>query len=60
MTHPVIFLSLARLLPITLRTDYATRDVQYITDNSEEIRVMNNQLLLKTTGSTVTATKRGY
>ncbi|STR52694.1 Predicted ATP-binding protein involved in virulence [Klebsiella oxytoca] len=57
VTHPVIFLSLARLLPITLRTDYATRDVQYINDNSEEIRVMNNQLLLKTTGSTVTATK---
>jgi len=57
VTHPVIYLSLARLLPITLRTDYATRDVQYISDNSEEIRVMNNQLLLKTTGSTVTATK---
>lgn len=57
VTHPVIFLSLARLLPITLRTDYSTRDVQYIKDNSEEIRVMNNQLLLKTSGSSVTATK---
>ena len=57
VTHPVIFLSLARLLPITLRTDYSTRDVQYINDNSEEIRVMNNQLLLKISGSAVTATK---
>lgn len=57
VTHPVIFLSLARLLPITLRTDYSTRDVQYIKDNSEDIRIMNNQLLLKSTGSAVTATK---
>ncbi|WP_439291515.1 MULTISPECIES: AAA family ATPase [Rahnella] len=57
VTHPVIFLSLARLLPITLRTDYSTRDVQYINDNSEDIRVMNNQLLLKTSGSAVTATQ---
>ncbi|WP_278497516.1 AAA family ATPase [Pantoea vagans] len=57
VTHPVIYLSLARLLPITLRTDYATRDVQYINDNCEDIRIMNNQLLLKSTGSAVTATK---
>ncbi|HBY0992195.1 TPA: AAA family ATPase, partial [Klebsiella pneumoniae] len=57
VTHPVIFLSLARLLPITLRTDYSTRDVQYIKDNAEDIRVMNNQLLLKTSGSAVTATQ---
>lgn len=57
ITHPVIFLSLARLLPITLRTDYSTRDVQYINDNEEAIRVMNNQLLLKSNGSYVTATK---
>ena len=57
ITHPVIFLSLARLLPITLRNDYSTRDVQYITDNKEEIRAMNNQLLLKNNGSSVTATK---
>lgn len=57
ITHPVIFLSLARLLPITLRDNYSTRDVQYITDNKEEIRAMNNQLLLKNNGSSVTATK---
>lgn len=57
ITHPVIFLSLARLLPITLRNDYSTRDVQYITDNKEEIRAMNNQLLLKNNGNSVTATK---
>lgn len=57
VTHPVIFLSLARLLPITLRTDYSTRDVQYISDNSEDIRIMSNQLLLKNNGCSVTATK---
>lgn len=57
VTHPVIFLSLARLLPITLRTDYSTRDVQYINENSDEIRMMSNQLLLKNNGSSVTATK---
>ncbi|MDM2817754.1 AAA family ATPase [Citrobacter sp. Cpo102] len=57
VTHPVIFLSLARLLPITLRTDYSTRDVQYINENSDDIRIMSNQLLLKNNGCSVTATK---
>lgn len=57
VTHPVIFLSLARLLPITLRTDYSTRDVQYIKDNADDIRIMNNQLLLKSSGKSVTATQ---
>ncbi|EHG7584056.1 AAA family ATPase [Citrobacter rodentium] len=57
VTHPVIFLSLARLLPITLRTDYSTRDVQYINENADDIRIMSNQLLLKNNGCSVTATK---
>lgn len=57
VTHPVIFLSLARLLPITLRTDYSTRNEKYISDNSDDIRIMSNQLLLKNNGSSVTATK---
>ncbi|MCC4799063.1 AAA family ATPase [Enterovibrio norvegicus] len=57
VTHPVIFLSLARLLPITQRSGYSTRNEDYINNNSNEIRIMNNQLLLKSTGSSVTATK---
>lgn len=57
VTHPVIFLSLARLLPITLRTDYSTRDVEYIKKNADDIRIMSNQLLLKNNGCSVTATK---
>lgn len=55
--HPVIYLSLQRLIPITMRVDYVTRNEQYIIDNKEEIRAMSNQLLLKNNNGFVTATK---
>ena len=56
VTHPVIYLSLQRLLPITQRTAYAERDVQYIIDHSKEIKALNNKLLIKNITSKVTAT----
>lgn len=56
VTHPVIYLSLQRLLPITLRPEYSERDVQYIIDNKNEILSMNRRLLIKENGTSVTAT----
>lgn len=56
VTHPVIYLSLARLLPITARTDYKTRDVDYLIENSKYFRQLNNRLLKKSTSNLMTAT----
>ncbi|CQJ05291.1 AAA family ATPase [Yersinia frederiksenii] len=56
LTHPVIFLSLKRLLPITLRTTYSERSVEYIVKNSNKIMAMNNRLLIKNTSKNITAT----
>ncbi|MCM7883700.1 MULTISPECIES: AAA family ATPase [Enterobacter cloacae complex] len=56
VTHPVIYLSLQRLLPITLRPEYSERDVQYIIDNKKEILSMNRRLLIKENGTSITAT----
>ncbi|WP_409245943.1 AAA family ATPase [Enterobacter cloacae] len=56
VTHPVIYLSLQRLLPITLRPEYSERDVQYIIDNEKEILSMNRRLLIKENGTSITAT----
>ncbi|GKI82912.1 TPA: AAA family ATPase [Klebsiella pneumoniae] len=56
VTHPVIYLSLQRLLPITLRPEYSERDEQYIIDNKNEILAMNRRLLIKENGTSITAT----
>ncbi|HIC0889155.1 AAA family ATPase [Enterobacter hormaechei] len=56
VTHPVIYLSLQRLLPITLRPEYSERDVQYIIDNKKDILSMNRRLLIKENGTSITAT----
>jgi len=56
VTHPVIYLSLQRLLPITLRPEYGERDVAYVIGHKDEIMAMNRRLLIKNTGTTVTAT----
>ncbi|HDZ2217369.1 TPA: AAA family ATPase, partial [Klebsiella pneumoniae] len=52
----VIYLSLQRLLPITLRPEYSERDEQYIIDNKNEILAMNRRLLIKENGTSITAT----
>ncbi|HHP7421488.1 TPA: AAA family ATPase [Providencia rettgeri] len=56
ITHPVIFLSLQRLLPISSREEYKVRDVEFIKKNEKEIKALSNQLLLKTKSNLVTAT----
>ena len=46
-THPVIYLSLQRLLPITLRSGYGARDFAYLTANRADFISLNNELLNK-------------
>jgi len=45
-THPVIFLSLQRLLPIASR-DYEVRDFDYLNNNKARFIQLNNELLNK-------------
>ncbi|EOD4105858.1 ATP-dependent nuclease [Yersinia enterocolitica] len=56
VTHPVIYLSLARLLPITLRSDYKIRDVEYLKVNAAEFTSLNNKILVKANSNLITAT----
>ncbi|HGH3678651.1 TPA: AAA family ATPase, partial [Acinetobacter baumannii] len=56
VTHPVIYLSLNRLLPITSRTDYEIKDLEYLNNHYQEFIRANNQLLCKTTGTQITST----
>lgn len=46
-THPVIFLSLQRLLPIAAR-DYKVCDFEYLNANKQKFIDLNNELLNKT------------
>jgi AAA15 family ATPase/GTPase len=57
VTHPVIYLSLNRLMPITLRGLYVKRDVEFLEANIDEFRALNNKLLNKNGLSVVTATE---
>lgn len=56
VTHPVIYLSLARLLPITMRKEYSVRSEEYIRNNADYFQSLNNQILIKRTSNVVTAT----
>lgn len=56
VTHPVIYLSLQRLLPIPLRGEYKERDVEYLRKHQDEFRQLNNRLLNKANISNVVAT----
>lgn len=56
VTHPVIFLSLARLLPITLRPNYSVRNVEYLKTNENYFKGLNGRLLLKAGANNITAT----
>lgn len=55
VTHPVIFLSVKRLIPIAQR-DYKKRVDPYIDKNKEEICKIINKILLKTDRDNLTAT----
>lgn len=56
VTHPVIYLSLKRLMPIALREKYNEHNINYLKDNKASFRALNNRLLSKSQGSHVTAT----
>ncbi|MGL9635946.1 AAA family ATPase, partial [Escherichia coli] len=56
ITHPVIYLSLARLQPITTRKEYSVRNEEYIRNNSDYFKGLNNKILIKTTSTLITAT----
>lgn len=56
VTHPIIFLSLSRLQPITTRTQYSVRNEKYIIENSDYFKALNNRILIKTSSNQVTAT----
>ncbi|OWF71422.1 AAA family ATPase, partial [Yersinia frederiksenii] len=56
VTHPVIYLSLARLLPITQRSDYTVTNIEYLKKNEDTFRGWNNKILIKTNSKNVTAT----
>lgn len=54
--HPVIYLSLRRLMPIPFRNEYTVRDLEYLAKHQSEFLRLNNTLLNKR-ATTVTATE---
>lgn len=56
VTHPVIYLSLKRLMPIPMREKYIEKKLDYLSDNIEEFIRLNQKLLLKRNSSRATAT----
>lgn len=57
ITHPVIFLSLERLLPITKREKYDDVMIDYLEENRTKVVNLSNQLLIKSANGNVCATK---
>lgn len=55
LTHPVIFLSLKRLMPIASRDSYEVKNFAYLAQNRQRFIHLNNELLNKDT-NTATAT----
>ncbi|MFT4020046.1 MAG: AAA family ATPase [Acinetobacter sp.] len=56
VTHPVIYLSLNRLIPIVNRQTYEIKDLVFLDNHKDEFIRINNQLLCKTSGSLFTPT----
>lgn len=58
VTHPLIYLSLKRLMPIAERSRYLLNqeEVDYLNDISKEFTSINNHLLGKSSGTTLTKT----
>lgn len=56
LTHPVIFLSLRRLLPITLRSEYKAVTNSFLDDNKNDIKAMYQYLTGKDSSDTLTGT----
>ena len=56
VTHPVIYLSLKRLIPIVSRSQYEVKDLEFLQQHNTEFIRVNNQLLCKATGNQFTST----
>jgi len=56
ITHPLIYLSLARLQPIATRKDYNVVTQEYVKVNEDFFKTLNNKILIKTNTSELTAT----
>jgi AAA15 family ATPase/GTPase len=55
-THPVIYLSLKRLTPISQRTKYAEYDIEFLSEHRRDFISLSNRLLSKQSATAVTAT----
>ena len=55
-THPVIYLSLSRLTPITKRGDYSVCDLDYLDKNKDDFIALSSALLNKRGTRNATAT----
>ena len=56
VTHPVIYLSLKRLLPIAERTEDSVDNISYLESNSDEFIRYCNEIISKNTGTNITST----
>lgn len=57
VTHPVVYLSLKRLLPIPERDNNKVSDIDYIQKNMEEFIEFSNEIIGKTDTTNITSTK---
>ncbi|HBO1689890.1 AAA family ATPase [Pseudomonas aeruginosa] len=55
-THPVIYLSLKRLTPISQRMRYTEHDIEFLTEHRRDFVALSNKLLSKRSATSVTAT----
>ena len=55
-THPVIYLSLKRLIPISFRDKYTEHDLEYLTKHKEDFLRCTQRILGKFTSTELTAT----
>lgn len=56
VTHPVIYLSLKRLIPLAERSKYDAKTIEYLEQNKEEFINLSNKILGKRTNKKFTAT----
>ncbi len=55
-THPVIYLSLKRLTPISQRSKYSEHDIEFLSQHSRDFVALSSRLLSKRSAVSVTAT----
>ncbi|MFW1734844.1 ATP-dependent nuclease [Acinetobacter sp. ULE_I037] len=56
VTHPVIYLSLKRLIPLPMREKYIENSISYLQNNQREFIQLSNSILGKRSSNNLTAT----